>query len=83
MSDVKGIVFVLILSTQASVYGGSSQFNETQNQNHQNEKQVSVIPCQIQPRIDANKWAIAVQSWISEFQNRRSKSLPPFDSIFK
>jgi len=48
-----------------------------------NEKQVSVIPPQVQPRIGANKWAIAVQSWISEFQKRRSKSLPPFDSIFK
>jgi len=48
-----------------------------------NEKQVSVIPPQVQPRIAPNKWAIAVQSWISEFQKRRSKSLPPFDSIFK
>jgi len=48
-----------------------------------NNKQVSVIPRQVKPRIGANKWAIAVQSWISEFQKRRSKSLPPFDSIFK
>jgi len=48
-----------------------------------NEKQVSVNPCQVQPRTGANKWAVSVQSWISEFQKRRSKSLPSFNSIFK
>jgi len=48
-----------------------------------NERQVSVKPCEVQPRSGANKWAVSVQSWISEFQKRRSKSLPSFDSIFK
>jgi len=39
-----------------------------------------VIVCQVQPTLAQT---IAVQSWISEFQKRRNKSLPPFDSVFK
>jgi len=45
--------------------------------------ETSVIPRQVRPITDTKKWVTAVQSWISQFQKRRSKSLPPFDSIFK
>ena len=39
---------------------------------------------EVQFAVDPSRWATAVRSWVTEFQqHRRGESLPAFDSLFK
>jgi hypothetical protein len=47
-------------------------------------RETSEIPAETGFFVDQNRWSTAVRSWVNDFQqDRRSESVPAFDSLFK
>ena len=48
------------------------------------KREAPEVQAEIEFAVEPNRWATAVRSWVTEFQqHRRGESLPAFDSLFK
>ena len=48
------------------------------------KREAPEVQAEIEFAVEPNRWATAVRSWVTEFQqHRRGQSLPAFDSLFK